>query len=148
MEQANFGPAVLNAANERGMGLLALKAIARTKVTEWKDRPYDKCWYAPEDRPDVAHLMLRYTLNLPGVAAAVPPGDPGMFKMCLGFADELDPLTDAELVAVYNEELWSSSPFSILTDLIDDDYRNELAGLKKDLKRKKLRLKLKQKEKL
>lgn len=97
IEQAQFGPAVLDAANERGMGLLALKAIARTKVTEWKDRPYDKCWYAPEDRPEVAHLMLRYTLNLPGVAAAVPPGDPGMFKMVLGFADQLDPLSDSEL---------------------------------------------------
>ena len=97
MQESNFGPAVLNAANDRGMGILALKAIARTRVAEWKDRPYDKCWYAPEDRPEVAHLMLRYTLNLPGVAAMVPPGDPGMFRMTLGFADQLDPLTDAEL---------------------------------------------------
>lgn len=97
MQESNFGPAVLNAANDRGMGILALKAIARTRVAEWKDRPYDKCWYAPEDRPEVAHLMLRYTLNLPGVAAMVPPGDPGMFCMTLGFADQLDPLTDAEL---------------------------------------------------
>lgn len=97
IEQANFGPAVMEAADERGMGLLALKAIARTSVTQWKDRPYDKCWYAPEDRAEVAHLMLRYTLNLPGVAAAVPPGDPGMFKMTLGFADQIDPLSEAEL---------------------------------------------------
>ena len=97
MQESNFGPAVLNAANDRGMSILALKAIARTRVAEWKDRPYDKCWYAPEDRPEVAHLMLRYTLNLPGVAAMVPPGDPGMFRMTLGFADQLDPLTDAEL---------------------------------------------------
>ncbi|MEZ6189846.1 MAG: hypothetical protein R3C45_00970 [Phycisphaerales bacterium] len=79
------------------MGILALKAIARTKVERYEDRPYDKCWYAPEDRPDVAHLMLRYTLNLPGVTAAVPPGDPGLFQMTLSFADELNPLTDAEL---------------------------------------------------
>lgn len=96
-EQGDFGPALLDAANQRGMGILALKAIARTKVERYEDRPYAKCWYAPEDRPDVAHLMLRYTLNLPGVAAAVPPGDPGLFRMALGFADELDPPTDAEL---------------------------------------------------
>lgn len=97
MEHGAFGPALLNAANARGMGILALKAIARTRVPKGTDRPFSKCWYAPEDRPDVAHLMLRYTLNLPGVTAAVPPGDPGLFKMAASFADELDPLTDAEL---------------------------------------------------
>ena len=97
IQESHFGPALLDAANGRGMGILALKAIARTKVAEWKDRPYDKCWYAPEDRPEVAHLMLRYTMNLPGVAAAVPPGDPGLFKMVMGFADKLDPLTGTEL---------------------------------------------------
>jgi aryl-alcohol dehydrogenase-like predicted oxidoreductase len=99
IEQSNFGPAILEAANERGMGILALKAIARTRV-EYKDRPYDKCWYAPEDRPEVAHLMLRYTLNLPGVAAALPPGDPGLYKMAVGFADQIDPLSDEELATL------------------------------------------------
>ncbi len=99
MEQANFGPAVLDAANKRGMGLLALKAIARTKV-EYENRPYDKCWYTPEDRPEVAHLMLRYTLNLPGVAAALPPGNPGLYRMAVGFADEVGPLSDGELATL------------------------------------------------
>ncbi|MEZ6193678.1 MAG: hypothetical protein R3C45_20740 [Phycisphaerales bacterium] len=55
------------------MGILRVKAIARTKVERHEDRPYDKCWYAPEDRPDVAHLMLRYTLNL----RRSPPPSPG-----------------------------------------------------------------------
>lgn len=97
MEQGTFGPALLDAANTQGIGILALKAIARTRVPAGAERPFAKCWYAPEDRSDVAHLMLRYTLNLPGVTAALPPGDPGLFRMALGFADELDPLTDAEL---------------------------------------------------
>lgn len=96
-EQGAFGPALVEAANQRGMGILALKAIARTKVAKYEDRPYKKCWYAPEDRPEVAHLMLRYTLNLPGVAAALPPGDPGLFKMTLGFADQIGPLNKEEL---------------------------------------------------
>ncbi len=96
-ERGEFGPALVDAANERGMGILALKAIARTHVPEGVDKPYDKCWYTPEDRPGVAHLMLRYTLNLPGVAAALPPGDPGLYKMAVGFADELGPLSDTEL---------------------------------------------------
>jgi aryl-alcohol dehydrogenase-like predicted oxidoreductase len=97
IERGHFGPALLEAVSERGMGILALKAIARTNVPEGVDKPYDKCWYTPEDRPGIAHLMLRYTLNLPGVAAALPPGDPGLFKMAVGFADRLGPLTDAEL---------------------------------------------------
>ena len=97
MNQSKFGPAVLDAANERGMGILALKSIARTKVAEWKDRPYDKCWYAPEDRPEVAHLMRRSRPGGSACTAALPPGDPGLYKMTVGFADQLDPLTDAEL---------------------------------------------------
>ncbi len=97
VEHGNFGPALLDAANKQGMGILALKAIARTNVPEGVDKPYDKCWYTPEDRPDIAHLMLRYTLSLPGVTAALPPGDPGLFKMAVGFADQLSPLTEAEL---------------------------------------------------
>jgi len=96
MTQSGFGPPVIDAANERGMGILALKAIARTG-TVWEERPYDKCWHQPEDRPEVAHLMMRYALNLPGLTAMVPPGDPGLFKMVVGFADEIAPLSEGEL---------------------------------------------------
>ena len=99
-ERGDFGPALVDAANERGMGILALKAIARTYVPEGVDKPYDKCWYTPEDRADIAHLMLRYTLNLPGVTAALPPGNPGLYKMAVGFADQLEPLTGEELATL------------------------------------------------
>ena len=93
-----FGPGVLEAAHQRGMGILALKAMARARLTPDLDRPYPKCWYAPEDDPALAHLLLRYTLNLPGVAAALPPGDPGLFNLALDLADaSLEPLTPAEL---------------------------------------------------
>ncbi|GAB4193829.1 MAG: aldo/keto reductase [Phycisphaeraceae bacterium] len=109
MTKGGFGPAVLDAANRRGMGILSIKAIARTKVDKWENRPYDKCWYEPEDRPEVAHLLLRYTMNLPGVTATVPPGDPGLFRMVLGYADQLDPLTDDEL-ATLQDALTTAEP--------------------------------------
>jgi aryl-alcohol dehydrogenase-like predicted oxidoreductase len=99
-ERGEFGPGLLDAANERGMGVLALKAIARTRVPGGVEKPYDKCWYMPEDRAEVAHLMLRYTLNLAGVTAALPPGDPGLYRMAVGFAGELGPLSDEELAAL------------------------------------------------
>ncbi|QQE10782.1 aldo/keto reductase [Planctomycetota bacterium] len=76
--EAGFGPRMVSAANEKGMGILALKSMARTKLTG--DRKYDKCWYEPEDRDDVIGMLLRYTLHLPGVAAAIPPGDPSLMR--------------------------------------------------------------------
>lgn len=97
LTQGGFGPPVLDAANQRGMGILALKSMARTRIEEGGKRSHAKCWYQPEDRPEVAQLLLRYTLNLPGVTAAIPPGDPGLFKLALSFADDLDPLSDDEL---------------------------------------------------
>ncbi|MEM6393966.1 MAG: aldo/keto reductase [Planctomycetota bacterium] len=96
-EAGVFGPGVLAAANERGMGVMALKAMARGRVESWEDRPYPKCWYQPEDRPEVARLLLRYTLNLPGVTAAIPPGEPALFEMALDAVDRgLEPLSEEE----------------------------------------------------
>lgn len=98
----NFGPAMLDAANAKGMGILALKAMARAKILEGEDRSYGRCWYHPEDRPDIAHLLLRYTLNLPGVTAAIPPGDPSLFQLALNCAKQpFNPLSpdDEQLLA-------------------------------------------------
>ena len=94
-----FGPKMLEAANQRGMGVMALKAMARAKIQEGEDRSYKKCWYHPEDRPKVASLLLRYTLNLPGVTAAIPPGDPSLFHLaCDQIAQHGSaPLTDDEM---------------------------------------------------
>lgn len=96
-----FGPGVLAAATARGMGVMALKAMAKTRVAPGEDPSFAKCWYHPEDRPDIAHLLLRYTLNLPGVTAALPPGDPSLFNLALDLAGRgLDPLSPDEHAAL------------------------------------------------
>ncbi len=97
-----FGPRALEAANAAGMDSLALKAMARGRLAEpGQDRPYAKCWYAPEDRPDIAVLLLRYTLHLPGVVAALPPGQPELFRIALEHADAIEtPLSDEELATL------------------------------------------------
>jgi len=97
-EQAQFGKRLLAAANEREMGVLALKAVARTSVGADEEKSYGRCWYHPEDRPEIAELMLRYTLNLPGVAAALPPGDPALFhhSVDVAAAGRLAPLEENE----------------------------------------------------
>lgn len=94
-EHGGFGTQVLETANRRGMGIMALKSLARARVAEGEERSYAKCWYHPEDRPNVAELMLRYTLSLPGVVAAIPPGDPALFEMVVEAADRLTPIDSA-----------------------------------------------------
>lgn len=89
-----FGPEMYEAARQRGMGILALKAMARGKVAPGQDKPYAKCWYEPEDRPEIAEKLLRWTLSLEGVAAAIPPGNPKLFHMALEFADRYAPISD------------------------------------------------------
>lgn len=92
--KGNFGPRVLARAKERNMGLLALKAMARQKRPEGPN-PYPKCWYQPENERDIASLGLRFAWTQ-GIAACVPPGDPGMWRMGASLADNTRPLTDEE----------------------------------------------------
>ena len=50
----NFGPQVLAKAQEKEMGILALKAMARRPWPEGAERKYPKAWYEPLDEPDEA----------------------------------------------------------------------------------------------
>lgn len=70
----NFGPAALAKAKEKGMGILALKAMALTTIPEGTDKPYAKCWYMPIEDETLSSLSLRYTLSM-DVTAAIPPGE-------------------------------------------------------------------------
>lgn len=87
--KSGFGPAVHARAKERGMGLLALKAMAHRHWPEGmprEERAWSKTWYEPFDAPDLAALGLRFTLNLP-VTAALPPGHWELFRMALEIAE-------------------------------------------------------------
>lgn len=94
-QQADFGPRVIEKAQERDVTRLALKAMAWTTIPEGEDRPYPNCWYRPADEPELADLALRYTLSLP-ITAAVPPGDSRLFRMAVEIALNYRALTDAE----------------------------------------------------
>lgn len=95
--QANFGPQVLDKARERGMGFLALKAMAKTAWPEAqsKQHPYPKCWYQPTALPEEAALALRWTLSQP-ITAAIPPGEENYFRCALNVAREFQPITPEE----------------------------------------------------
>ncbi len=100
----NFGPQVLEAAQAKKMGILALKAMALGPYAKDAVHRYPKCWYAPASDPSDAMRGLRFTLSHP-ITAAIPPGDESLFKMALGLAVRFTPLTENEARAIKAQAL-------------------------------------------
>jgi predicted aldo/keto reductase-like oxidoreductase len=101
----NFGPQVLTKAEEKGMGILALKAMANGPWPEGANEDaYPKCWYEPLSDPEDAMMGLRFTLSH-GVTAAVPPGDENLFRMALKLANKFEPLKPSEVEAIKQKAL-------------------------------------------
>ena len=96
--QAKFGPTVLEHANQKKMGVLALKGMAKTvwsKDLKEGDRPQPKCWYEPAALPEEASLALRWTLSQP-ITAAVPLGDEKYFRVAMDVAQKFKPVSAEE----------------------------------------------------
>jgi aryl-alcohol dehydrogenase-like predicted oxidoreductase len=94
--QAKFGPQVLERARQKGMGILALKGMAKTSWPRNAGKhPHPKCWYEPAALPDEAALALRWTLSQP-ITAAVPPGDEAYFRRALDVAQHFEPIRPDE----------------------------------------------------
>ena len=91
--QAGFGPQILKKAQEKNMGILALKSMAKTvwPAGERQNHPEPKCWYQPAAFPDEASLGLRWTLSHP-ITAAIPPGDERYFRLAMDVAQNYMPL--------------------------------------------------------
>ncbi|MEI7634665.1 MAG: aldo/keto reductase [bacterium] len=90
----------LEEARRRKMGILALKAMARTSWdsgrTLVKRSAYAKCWYEPFTRADDAREALRFTLSQPGVTAALPPGEEALFWLALDLLPEVFTVSDVD----------------------------------------------------
>lgn len=93
--KGSFGPQVIEKAHGKGMGILALKAMARTAWPADAKRDYPKCWYQPLSDPKLAALALRFTLS-EAITAALPPGDERLFELALSVAEAFKPLTQIE----------------------------------------------------
>ncbi len=91
--QAGFGPQILKKAQEKQMGILALKGMAKTTwaADQRQNHPEPKCWYQPAAFPDEASLGLRWTLSHP-ITAAIPPGDERYFRLAMDVAQRYKPL--------------------------------------------------------
>lgn len=93
--QGKFGPRVLEKAQEKGVGILALKALAKRKWKEDEERTWAKCWYSPVDTFEEVSLALRFTLSKP-ITAAVSPGHVELFEWACDTVDRFTPLTEKE----------------------------------------------------
>lgn len=107
----NFGPQVLAMAKDKGMGILALKAMAKGPWPEGATNKISKCWYEPLTDPEEAKIGLRFTLSHP-VTAAIPPGHEDLFSMALGLATRFKPLSDQEVLDIKERGLAGTPIFS------------------------------------
>lgn len=92
---ANFGPQVVARAKSKNMGILALKAMARTQWSEGQKRTHPKCWYEPVTDPVESELAIHFTLSEP-ITAAVTPGHSDLFRRAVEVAENFQPLSDVE----------------------------------------------------
>lgn len=93
----NFGPQVLALAQEKKMGIIALKSMAKGPwPRDVAHSKYQKCWYEPLTEEEDILTGLRFTLSHP-IAAAIPPGEPELFKIALNLRDRIKPLKNEEI---------------------------------------------------
>lgn len=97
--QGRFGPRVVEKAEEKGVAVLALKALAKRRLKEGEQRKWPKCWYAPVENPEEASLALRFTLSLP-VTAAVSPSHAELLWWACDAAERFKPLSKEEAALV------------------------------------------------
>ena len=90
----NYRP-LLRTARERGVGIIAIKAIARSPWPNGAERTYTT-WYRPFD--DAAHIeqRLRFTLSHP-VSTTVLPSDVRLWPAIFAAADRFEPLSDSAI---------------------------------------------------
>lgn len=95
--EGGFGPKLRDYAQAKGMGILALKTLAKRKWNDDQERKeWPKCWYRPVESYEEALRGLRFTLQQ-GVTAAVTPGHAQFLDWAIRAADDYAFLTDKEL---------------------------------------------------
>lgn len=111
----NFGPQVFKAARSKNMGILALKAMAYTRLKPGEDKLYKNVWYRPVMDEEMSRLALRYTLSKE-ITSAVPPGDAEFFWRAVEVAKDFQPITEAETEKLINYAAGNDPIFKHTTD--------------------------------
>jgi aryl-alcohol dehydrogenase-like predicted oxidoreductase len=93
--EGKFGPPVLEKAREKGMGILALKTMAKRRWKEGEERRWSKTWYSPVDSYEEAQLAVRFTFSRP-ITAGTSPGHAELLWWMCDAAEQFTPLTAEE----------------------------------------------------
>jgi len=91
-----FGKAVLEMAQEKGVAVLAMKAIYAGAWPDPKKRAR-QWWYRPLEKDDEILMALRFALSQPGVVTTVPVSYLDLVDKCIAAARDYQPVTEAEL---------------------------------------------------
>jgi aryl-alcohol dehydrogenase-like predicted oxidoreductase len=91
--EGQFGPSVLAKAEEKGVGILALKTLAKRRWREGEERRWSKTWYSPVDTYEEAQWAVRFTFSRP-ITAGTSPGHGELLWWMCDAADRFEPLTD------------------------------------------------------
>ena len=94
--KGNFGHALMTVATEKGLGIMALKALGKRKRRDGEQSKWNKCWYEPVDNYQDANLALRFALSQP-ITAAICPGHTELLNFACDTVENLSPLSDDEL---------------------------------------------------
>ncbi len=109
---SNFGPAVIERAKSKGMGILAIKGMAKTVLIEGKENKYPKAWYEALDDKELASLAYRFTLSQT-ITAAVPPGDIEHLRWAIEAAKDFKPVTKEEVEYLKQKAMGIKSLFPL-----------------------------------
>ena len=92
----NFGPQVIKKAQEKGISIIAIKALGKQRWPKGAQKTYPRLWYEPASSPEEASMALRFTLSQP-IVSALPPGDPELFKLSMKIALKYTPIKTWEI---------------------------------------------------
>lgn len=95
----NFGPQVYAEAERQGMGMLALKAMALTRLKKGQEKVFKNVWYQPIQDDELIKMALKYTLSK-NITAAIPPGKNTLFLKALEFMNDFKPITEKETAQI------------------------------------------------
>ena len=97
--QGHFGPAVVEKAQEKGAGILALKALAKMPWPDGQKEKWTKAWYSPVDTYEEARAALRWTLSRP-VTACVSPSHAELLWWMIDAERDFDQMPEQDEGAV------------------------------------------------
>lgn len=85
-----FAAAAIALARRRGIGVIALKALAQRPWRRNERRKYEHCWYKPIDEEELLRMALCFTLSQ-RVTTAVPPGNAELLRRAIAVAQQYSP---------------------------------------------------------